>query len=530
MKPYRFIHGDSPSCAPKKNFAGILTIIQAIRALLPRWCSCLWWRIFLLNLTLLLLFQATAFLLVYLETESPKQRRESMSVFIHDKILANMNGRPSTDAKVYLDYFNGFGPQLWFEQPDGKIISGKAVPGLTFTDRQQLKPFGTSRFGVRIYEADGIAWETGPSEPLGILVAPVNFQEGPAVLCYVYWNGRFPHMEDYFYQNIALLALAGCLSSLLGARLVSRPLRRLHSEVAAIQENNLVARVTEQGIGEVADVAKSINQLTASLARHLTGMRELLANASHELRSPLTRIGFALTFVEQGVLEAERLKTGKMSPARWQKSASRIDLAVKHMAYLKEEVDVMEKLIGATLLTSRLSLQQHILERSPVPLSSLYSQLLKGETNTGHSPLEITLEDDIYVAGDSLLLRQVLTNLLDNAVKYTEQGGQIRISLQKTVPDHNCLELSSAGDYPQGAVFLLVDNTHASFPVEILRRLFEPFYRATPATGSGSGLGLSLVRKIVRLHGGDVLAYNLPTQDKNMLRLAVCLPRLRISE
>ena len=529
-----FNRGQPPGTQPKGEpsstlFGKMPTAVRLLCSRLPRRSSRLWLRIFLLTLLLLVVFQGAAFLLVYLEMESPEERRENMAAFIHDIILANMNGRTSADAKVYLDYFNGFGPQLWFEKPDGTVISGKAVPGLAFADRQRLKALVSTRPGVLIYETDGIAWETGPSEPLGILVAPVDFQDGPAELCYVYWNGRFPHMEDYFYHNVFLLGLAGCLSSLLGARLVSRPLRRLHSEMGAIQENNPVARVTEQGFDEVADVAKSVNQLTASLSRHLTGMRELLANASHELRSPLTRIGFALTFVEQGVREAERLrtKTGPDSPARQRKSAARVALALKHLGYMKEEVAVIEKLIGATLLTSRLSLQQHILERSPVNMSLLCAQTLAGNPGTeGRPPLSAALEDDLYVAGDSVLLRQVLTNLMDNAAKYTAQDGRVHVALLQEPPDNECRELASSGDYRQGTVFLLVDNTHPPFPERALQRFFEPFYRAAPATGDGSGLGLSLVWKIIRLHGGDVRAYNMPVRGENMLRLAICLPLL----
>ncbi len=497
-----------------------------------RWGSRLWQRIFSLTLLLVLLSQATPFFLMYLEMDNRETRRDRMATFFHDIILKNLNGRPAADAELYLDYFNGLGPQLWFERLDGTTLSGIPVAGLTFTDRLKIQPVSSRWPSINIWEAEGLAWETGPDEPLGLLVAPVEFKDEPAILCYTYWNGRLPHVEAYFYQGVAALVLAGGALSLWMARWVSKPLRRLQMEVLGIGEGNLDTRVTEHGIDEVVDVAKSVNQLTDNLSRHVRGMRELVANISHELRSPLTHMDFATTFIEDGLLEADRQLAQAEKTTR-----PKLALAFKHLSYLKEELGHMEKLIGTTLLSSKLDLQQQKAEFEPVDLT-----LLCGDLAANHAPLvasrglsfTLDIATSIHTLGDNALLRQLLSNLLDNAAKYTARDGRLHLSLQPApTPTDNpgttgTMKKLTAETANLPQALLYVENTHKHLSQEALERLFEPFYRAGLATGDGVGLGLSLVQKIAFLHGGEVLAENGILNGADTLRVQARLPLLKL--
>ncbi len=466
----------------------------------------LWQRIFTYTLLLVLLSQATPLVLFYLATDGREARRDNMAVFIHDIILANLDGRARADAKMYLDYFNGYGPQLWFELPDGSVLAGTPVAGLTHADRRHLPAIASSRPPVVIYEAEGLAWETGPSEPLGLLVTPVRFADGDAVMCYTYWNGRFPHVEDRFYWGFAALVPIGGLLSLWMARHVTLPLRRLRRELAAINENNPTARVTENGIAEVTDVAEAVNRLTASLTRHIRGMRELMANVSHELRSPLTRMNFAVDFIEDG------LNAGSQSEDFSRTTA----LAHKHLGLLKEELAVMEQLIGSCLLAGKLDLQQHPAELLPLNLSLLCQDICAGHPPSAQSRnirFDQDIADDLHTLGDALLLRQALTNLLDNALRYTPENGRIILGLSRAETSPSHLRLS-------------IQNSHAPLADQALAHIFEPFYRAK-SDDTGAGLGLSLVHKIITLHGGTLQAENAFHDNESMFRITMQLPMLQ---
>ncbi len=483
-----------------------------------RWGSRLWQRIFTYTLLLVLLSQATPFLLFLLGTEDRETRRDNMAAFFHDIILANLNGRAQADAKMYLDYFNGLGPQLWFEHPDGSILSGTPVAGLDFASRQRLRPpLPSGKPSVIVYEAEGLAWETGPSEPLGLLVTPVRFREGEAVMCYTYWNGRFPHVQDHFYWGVGALVVVGGALSLWMARHVTLPLRRLRNEVAAVDERDPTGRVTKKGFVEATDVAEAVNRLTASLSRHMRGIRELMANVSHELRSPLARMTFAVDFIEEGLTENE------VPVPAGEESRRKTALARKHLGLLKEELTVMDQLIGSCLLAGKLDLQQRPADLQPLDLSRLCREAAAGQTYMAEARgirfLQETA-DDVHTLGDALLLRQAVVNLLDNAVRYTVPGGRVLVELCfEEVPAPPC----SGGNARR--IRLVVANTHPPLPPEALQRIFEPFYRAGLTDGTdGAGLGLALVQRIIALHGGEVTAENAERAGESLFQIAVCLP------
>ncbi len=489
-----------------------------------RWGSRLWQRIFTYSLLLVLLSQATPFLLFLLGTEDRETRRDNMAAFFHDIILVNLNGRAQADAKMYLDYFNGLGPQLWFERPDGSVLSGTPVAGLDSASRQRLRsPIPSGKPSVVVYEAEGLAWETGPSEPLGLLVTPVRFREGEAVMCYTYWNGRFPHVQDHFYWGVGALVLVGGALSLWMARHVTLPLRRLRGEVAAVDERDPAGRVTVQGYVEVTDVAEAVNRLTASLSRHIRGMRELMANVSHELRSPLARMTFAVDFIEEGLTEADVARTPADANAR-RKTA----LARKHLGLLKEELAVMDQLIGSCLLAGKLDLQQRPADLRPLDLSRLCREAFAGQAGMAEARDIRFLQEvtgDVHILGDALLLRQAVVNLLDNALRYTLPGGRVIVALDFEAEPAMKEAAPAEPETTARRVRLLVANTHPPLSSEALQRIFEPFYRAASGDNAdGSGLGLALVQRIIALHGGEVTAQNAECAGESLFQISVTLP------
>lgn len=282
-----------------------------------------------------------------------------------------------------------------------------------------------------------------------------------------------------FFQGIIVLSFIGVVLAFWMARRVSNPLRTLRGEVMEIAGGNLEKRVTVNGKDEITDVAVAVNHMADNLAKHIRSMKELVANISHEMRSPLARMQVTLAMLEEDTAQDKA-------------AASRV-------ALLGEELSHMNKLIGATLLSSKLDLQNTRELTEKVAFSELCAEMCRRHTPvfTGKNvKFSHSVQENLTFTGDETLLATLVSNLLDNAAKYTEAGGQVFLRLVK-FDDKALLE---------------VENTHQPLPEPLLAHIFDPFYRGnTIATGTGVGLGLSLVEKIAALHHGTAMAFNTET-------------------
>jgi signal transduction histidine kinase len=228
---------------------------------------------------------------------------------------------------------------------------------------------------------------------------------------------------------------------------------------------NLSARVAEQGNDEVAFLAQRFNHAAEQVEQLVTSHKSLLANASHELRSPLTRIRMGLELIGDSP-----------SPAM--------------KAEISRNVGELDQLIDEILLASRLDAKEADLGTvESVDLTGLASE----ECARVDAQLELGLDPhSIVVPGMAKLLRRLLRNLLENARRY----GTSDIEVQ----------LSNVTEKNRDWVRLCVCDRGPGVPPDLRERIFEPFYRLPGASEceGGVGLGLSLVRSIVHRHGGHV--------------------------
>jgi signal transduction histidine kinase len=327
------------------------------------------------------------------------------------------------------------------------------------------------RFDIALYRPDGAmvamagkppprfepnrarqGWRRGPAGPNFTLQLPdgrwlVARQVRERGINPTFWITAF----------LALVALAVAVGAYPVVRGLSRRLERLKAGVEQFG-GDLGARVKVEGRDEVAALAQSFNRSAQRIEELVAAHRLLLANCSHELRTPLARIAVAASLL------------GESADPKARES-------------LKQDVEELDQLIEQILLASRLEALPTLEHREPVDLLALAAE------EAARFDLGATGEP-VTVAGDRLLLRRLIRNLLENARRYAGNG-PIEISVT-----------------PQaGRAILEVSDHGPGVPAAERRRIFEPFYRLAGGseTGRGSGLGLALVLDIARRHGGDAI-------------------------
>ncbi len=244
------------------------------------------------------------------------------------------------------------------------------------------------------------------------------------------------------------------------ARFITHRLESLRRGVQTLGEGDLSARVRVRGTDEVADLARSFNRAAARIEDLVTSQREMLAAASHELRSPLARMRLAIELLGESDDPTTR---------------------AQHRAEAVRNIEELDRLVEDLLLVGRLE-ASGALVTAPVDLLALAAEQA---ARVGAEPSGAPC----VIPGDEALLRVALRNLLDNALRH----GAAPVSISVVPVD--------------GVATVVVQDAGAGVPESERARIFEPFYRpqghgADPA--QGTGLGLALVARVAQRHGGSV--------------------------
>ena len=271
-----------------------------------------------------------------------------------------------------------------------------------------------------------------------------------------------------FVWMLVLVGLAVALGTYPLIRRLTKRLNTLQNGVEQWGQGDLSTRVKVSGKDEVAFLAERFNTAASRIEALVGSHKSLLANASHELRSPLTRIKMGL-----------ELLNGSQSEAAIQRLKDEIS----------RNINELDQLIAEILLASRLdSAQADVGSFETVDLTGLAAE----ECAKSGAELQVLSESVIAVQGVPKLLRRLMRNLLENANRYAKAG--------QTQPVVLSLELDAK------QVTLRVTDHGPGVPAELRERIFEPFYRAPGASerDGGVGLGLALVKSIAQRHGGSV--------------------------
>ncbi len=294
------------------------------------------------------------------------------------------------------------------------------------------------------------------------------------------------------------------VSLLLGifiARSIALPLQQIATAAGAVAAGDYEHRLREIGPPEVKRVAASFNVMTERVERSQQAMRDFVSNVSHELKTPLTSIqGFS-----QAIMEG----------ATQDEAARRRAAGIIH-----QEAGRMVRMVEDFLDLARIDSGQVVMNKTPLDLPQIL-------TNTVNRLLPQAAKKKVTlikkwgqlppIVGDGDRLAQVFTNLLDNAVRHTPNGGRVtitsniarglprprRVRAGLVQPDATTT-LSERGDF----VEISVTDTGPGIPPEELARIFERFYQVDKSRkrGRGTGLGLAIIKEIVEAHGGYVRA------------------------
>ena len=311
-----------------------------------------------------------------------------------------------------------------------------------------------------------------------------------AVTVFVYWlclkAGVWPSVSGIIAGSLALVMVRFL------ARGMTSPLREMSDAARAMAKGNYERRVSATSRDEVGELARAFNKMAAELAETDRLRRDLVANVSHELRTPITAL--------QAVLE--NLVDGVESP---DPQTFRTMLA---------QVERLGRLVTQLLDLSRLESGAVPLERSEFAVKPVLDHAVREQQL--HAPsvdVEVEVETPGLTAdGDPERIHQVVANLLENAVRYTPNGGRVEVRARRARSGHG------------SAVTIEVCDEGPGIAAGQEHRVFERFYRADTARASsdgGAGLGLAIAQWIVDLHDGDI---HPERREPRGCRMVVTLP------
>lgn len=273
-----------------------------------------------------------------------------------------------------------------------------------------------------------------------------------------------------------------------GVHRADRPLGDLVEAAGRIEAGDFTARVPaeQRGPRELRAVGRAFNTMAARLEADETQRRRLLADVSHELRTPLAVIQGNLEALVDGVYPAD----------------------AAHVGPILEETRVMARLVDDLRTVALAESGMLPLHREPTDLAVLAEEVgasFRPTAETAGVRLEVAVDDDLPLLDlDPLRVREVLGNLVANALRYVSRGGFVRIEARTTPRGGTAGADAAAGD---SVVLRVVDDGPGIAP-DLAARVFERFARSS--NSRGSGLGLAIVRGIVLAHGGTIEAARPP--------------------
>ena len=292
-------------------------------------------------------------------------------------------------------------------------------------------------------------------------------------------------MQVYLLSALGVI-FVGLLLAFLLARSLTRPIRELTAATHAISAGELKQAVPVRSHDELGELAAAFNRMNTALVRSTELRRQMTADIAHELRTPVSVI----------MGHAEAVHDGVMAPS------------LESFEIIRDEVERLDGLIEDLRTLSRADAGELPMEFQPVSLARLLEKIQamhKQHAATKNISIDLQVESDLPEASaDPARMIQVVSNLVDNALLYTPQGGYIVLAAQSVA----------------GGLEIRVRDSGPGIAENELERVFERFYRSDPSrqrNAGGSGLGLAIAKSIVEKHNGRIWAESKPGEGTTIV-------------
>ena len=293
------------------------------------------------------------------------------------------------------------------------------------------------------------------------------------------YNNKADYRKNSLIISAVLALLGGVATYFISGRAL-RPLREFSDKIEKVQAQNLAdSRIEENQVKELNQLSVSYNRMLERLSDAFEIQRQFTANAAHELRTPLALMQVQLDLYHSNSHPGNDADTVQM------------------IKMVTEQNDRLNKMVKTLLDMSEL---QTVGRDDEIVLDALVDEVLEDlePLAEGKNIRLIGKCKDVTMVGSDILIYRLVYNLVENAIKYNHSGGQVTVT----------------ADRKEKHVYLSVEDTGTGIPEELKERVFEPFFRVDKSRSrelGGVGLGLALVREIVRVHDGSITVKSNPS-------------------
>ena len=369
-------------------------------------------------------------------------------------------------------YAASSGSRVVVVDQQGRVIydnAGEATPGTLYATSRRPE-FGLALAG-QVYSAE--RYSTSLGQQLLIVAVPVIY-DGRTVGA-VRFTAELGAVEAEVHRTWFRMGLVGLVVIVAGlvmawflATSIARPVDRLEEAAVRLGQGDLDARASPEGPGELVTLARSFNRMADALAANIAAQRDFIANASHQLRTPLTGLRLRLE-----ALEAEGGEAGE--------EARRATAEIDRLATLVQELLLLASASEAGAAGQRVDL---------AGLAQDAADRWRPQAERAGSAIRLVTGPPAAVWADRRDLEHVLDNLLENAIRYAPPGSEVTIE---------------AGRRDSGGMLVVADSGRG-IPEAERERIFERFFRGETGrrTGPGTGLGLAIAAELVRKWGGEL--------------------------
>ena len=395
--------------------------------------------------------------------EELEEQMESHAQFLTAQYEESCSDSQSVSCRNFLNRLGHVGPlHFWIVDRSGEVLLAN--------ERRQLPPL-SARELFRAREGKTVV--SMRRRAPAVVVVPVKNNNGVVEKLAVVERNlvmeRFPRFPAFASLILVLITIAVLILPL--SKRLTRPVRELHRAGEEWSEGRLEKRAFVSGKDEISDLSRTLNTMAGNLQVMLEQRKEFLAWISHELKSPLARMRIALEMISEKK-DAEPETQILLKNIEW-------------------EITESEKLIEQLLILSKIEMNVPAAQE-PVSLEKVVARVLEQAKSLAEiSGIRLKAAGSATVPGDFYQLEKALSNILENAIKFSLRGQEVEMEIQQMDRE----------------VLLQCKDEGTGIEAGERVKIFDPFFRGSAGKGKeGTGLGLYIARRIIEMHGGSISA------------------------